>query len=142
MKKAKPYNGGKWTEARMRSFAMSAIRRAQWPAKYASIAQAYVGDGINPKTGKPCKLHKCPECEQLLPKGKFHADHVEPVIPVSHNWSSGDNWLGYNGNEVLPRLWCEQSGYRAICKDCHKKKTKQENKQRKQCTQQPPSARP
>jgi len=131
MSKPKPYNGGKWTEARMRSFAMSAIRRAQWPQKYQSIAKAYVRDGINPKTGKPCKLHQCPVCKQLFPKGKIVADHIEPVIPINHTWGEGENWLGYNWNQLLPRLWCEQSGYQATCKDCHKIKTKQENQQRK-----------
>jgi 5-methylcytosine-specific restriction endonuclease McrA len=131
MSKPKPYNGGKWTEARMRSFAMSAIRRARWPQKYQSIAKAYVRDGINPMTGKPCKLHQCPVCKQLFPKGKIVADHIEPVIPTNHTWGEGENWLGYNWNQLLPRLWCEQSGYRAICKECHKKKSNEENQQRK-----------
>lgn len=134
-KPEKPFNGGKWSTSRMRSFAMSALRRAQWPAKYASIAKAYLRDGINPKTGKPCKLHLCPICKGVYPKGQMHADHIEPVIPLKHNW---EGWLGYDWNQVLPRLWCEQEGYQAICKTCHKAKSKEENQQRKKlkCTQQ------
>ena len=133
MKKAtlKPYNGGKWSIAKMRSFAMSAIRRAQWPAKYASIAKAYVRDGINPKTGKPCKLHQCPVCKQLFPKGKIVADHINPVIPVKHDWNeSPTSFLGYDWNEVMRRLWVEQEGFQPICKQCHKEKTRKENKNR------------
>lgn len=124
----KPYNGGQWTEARMRAFAMSALRRAQWPAKYQSIAQAYIGDGINPKTGKPCKLHKCPTCEKVHPKGEMAADHIEPVIPLTRNWNNlHGSFLGYDWNEVMRRLWVEQSGYQVLCRSCHAKKTKEEN---------------
>jgi hypothetical protein len=49
-----PYNGGTWTKARMRSFVMSALRRAQWPVKFRAIKKAYVKDGINPATGRKC----------------------------------------------------------------------------------------
>jgi hypothetical protein len=130
-KPEKPYNGGKWTEARLRSFAMSALRRAQWPQKYAALARAYVRDGINPKTGRPCKLHRCPVCGGEFPKNAMHSDHVEPVIPTDHAWHNGENWLGYNWNEVLPRLWCEEAGFKAICRACHKAKSKEENATRK-----------
>ena len=126
----KPYNGNTWTTARMRSFAMSALRRAQWPAKFKSIDKAFIGNGINPKTGKPCKLHKCPICEQVHPKGNMHADHINPVIPLDYNWENC--FLGYDWNEVLRNLWCEADGFQPICKDCHKAKSKEENTQRKQ----------
>lgn len=125
----KPFNGGNWSISRMRSFAMSALRRAQWPAKYQAISQAYIGDGINPKTGKPCKLHKCPTCEKVYPKGMMHADHKNPVIPIDKQWSNG--FLGYDWNEVMRNLWCEKDGFSAICKECHKTKTKQENTERR-----------
>jgi hypothetical protein len=131
-KPTKPYNGGKWSEARMRSFAMSALRRAQWPAKYASIDAAFVGDGINPDTGKKCKLHKCPECQRVLPKGSFHADHLEPVIPLGGFANGADGWLGYDWNQVMRRLWVEASGYRAICEACHVAKSTAENRERKE----------
>ena len=130
----KPYNGGQWTEARMRSFAMSALRRAQWPAKYQAISQAYIGDGLNPKTGKPCKLHKCPTCKKVYPKGNFQADHINPVIPLDHKWTNC--FLGYDWNEVMRNLWCEKEGFVAICKECHKAKSKQENIDRKQYKKQ------
>lgn len=118
----KPYNGGKWTKARMRSFIMSALRRAQWPAKYASIASAFVKAGVNPATGKPCKLHRCPECKELFPKGQMQADHITPVIPVT----GFDSW-----DEVIKRLYCELDGYRPVCKPCHKGKTLAENAERR-----------
>lgn len=125
----KPYNGGTWTTARFRSFAMSALRRAQWPAKFKSIDKAFIGNGINTKTGKPCKLHKCPICEQVHPKGNMHADHINSVIPLDHKWENC--FLGYDWNEVMRNLWCEVDGFQPICKDCHKAKTKQENTERR-----------
>ena len=128
----KPFNAGKWSTAKMRSFVMSALRRAQWPAKYASIASAFIANGTNPKTGKPCKLHRCPECNGIFPKGKMHADHIEPVIPLENETKTLTAWLGYDWNVVMRRLWCEKEGFRAICKDCHKAKTKEENKQRRE----------
>jgi hypothetical protein len=134
MKPEKPYNGGKWTVARMRSFAMSAVRRAQWPAKYQSLSAAYVKDGTNPATGKPCKLHRCAIKGTLHPKKDMHADHKEPVIPLSGKWGTTTEWLGYNWNELLPRLWCEAHGYQAISKSAHKEKTKDERGQRKSLT--------
>lgn len=119
---AKPRNGGQWTEARFRSFIMSALRRAQWPVKYAAIKKAYVKDGINPQTGRPCKLHLCPDCKQLHPQSFMQADHIHPVVPVT----GFDSWDG-----VIGRLYCEIDGYRAICRTCHKAKSISENQQRK-----------
>jgi 5-methylcytosine-specific restriction endonuclease McrA len=101
---------------------MSALRRAQWPAKYASIATAFVKDGINPKTGKPCKLHRCPECKELLPKGKMHADHIVPIVPLT----GFDSW-----DNVIARLYCEIEGFKPLCKPCHSVKTKIENQERR-----------
>jgi 5-methylcytosine-specific restriction endonuclease McrA len=122
-KPQKTRNAGQWTDARYHSFVMSALRRAQWPPKYASIARAYVRDGVNPKTGKPCKLHRCPQCSQLYPKGQMQADHINPVVPLS----GFDSWDG-----VISRLYCEADNFQPICKSCHKIKSKQENKQRKE----------
>ena len=129
-KPVKPYNDGQWTTARMRSFAMSALRRAQWPAKYKSINSAFLEDGVNPATGKKCKIHQCPECEGKFKKGDMHADHIEPVVPVDGVWGETTRWLGYNWNELMPRLWAELEGYQPLCKPCHKAKSKEEAAER------------
>lgn len=129
-KPVKPFNGNTWTVARMRAFAMSAVRRAQWPAKYAAVKRAYVKHGINPATGRPCKLHKCELTGELFPASQMHADHKEPVIPLDGKWGNTTEWLGYNWNQLLPRLWCEAEGFQAISKAAHKQKTKEERKQR------------
>jgi 5-methylcytosine-specific restriction endonuclease McrA len=118
----KPHNGGTWTDARKRSFIMSALRRAQWPPKYAAIKEAYIDDGINPETGRRCKLHRCSECNDCFPAKDMQADHTIPVIPLD----GFDSWDG-----VIERLFCEKEGYTAMCKACHKVKTQEENAERR-----------
>ena len=111
---------------------MSALRRAAWPPKHQVIQRAFVKKGTNPKTGKPCMLHRCEECQGLFPKGSMKADHTEPVIPLSHNWAEGDNFLGYNFNEVMRRLWIEaDDGWGVLCEGCHNKKSQEEKAARK-----------
>lgn len=130
-KPGKNFNGGEWTDARMRSFAMSAIRRAQWPVKFKAINKAFVRYGINPATGRKCKLHLCPTCQDLFPANQMHADHREPVVPIDGKWGDTTSWLGYNWNELLPRLWIELDGFDPLCKGCHKDKSNEERKMRK-----------
>ncbi len=119
----KPHNGGLWSDARKHSFIMSALRRAAWPVKYAAIKEAYIDDGINPKTGRRCKLHRCDECNDCFPASEMQADHIEPVIPLE----GFDSWDG-----VIGRMFCEVEGYQALCKACHKVKTQEENRIRRE----------
>ena len=127
--KPRPYANGQWTEARMRSFVMSALRRAQWPVKYAAIQKAYVKTGPNPVTGRMCKLHKCEGCGELFPQNQMAADHIEPVVPIGGFDKKG--FLGYDWDELIQRLYCELAGFQALCRDCHKVKTDEEKAARK-----------
>jgi 5-methylcytosine-specific restriction endonuclease McrA len=121
-KPAKIHNGGQWTEARKTAFIKSALRGARWPVKYAVIREAYVKDGINPATGRTCKLHRCALCQGLFPQSHMRADHIIPVVGPE----GFKDW-----NTFIARLYVEKDGFQAICKDCHKTKTKQENQERK-----------
>lgn len=125
-KPLKQYNGGQWTEARMRSFVMSALRKARWPVKYAAIKTAYVENGVNPATGRKCKLHRCVKCGGLFPANVMQADHIEPVVPLDGEWGDTTRYLGYNWNELIPRLFGELSNFQVLCKPCHKEKSGQE----------------
>jgi len=119
----KPRNGGEWTEARFTSFVMSQLRGGRWPQKYKAIQAAYIDDGINPETGRRCKLHRCEECNDCFPASKMQADHIEPIIPLT----GFDSW-----GAVIERLYCEVDGFQAMCKPCHKIKTKEENRIRRE----------
>lgn len=116
----KPYNGGQWTAARYRSFVMSALRGARWPIKYAAISKQFVRDAV--VNGRRVKLHRCPICQQEVPRGHMQADHIKPVTPIS-GW---DSWDG-----VISRMFCEADGFQALCKGCHLAKTLNENAERR-----------
>jgi hypothetical protein len=134
----RPYCNGEWTEARMRSFAMSALRGARWNPKLTVIDRAFVRKGINPLTGMPCKLHRCEECAGEFPRGKMKADHAQPIIPLSHDWAADPrNFLGYDWNEVMRRLWIEKGlGWNVLCEACHHTKTQSERAERTALSQQ------
>ena len=114
----KPFNGGKWSAARKRSFIISQLRRSRWPPKYAAIARAYVGPGINPKTGNKCKLHKCEACGKLFPKGEMRGDHRVPIVSPNVGFVDWNTWI--------ERWAVEEQAYDVICVTCHALKTKSE----------------
>lgn len=118
----RPFNGGAWTKARMTSFIKSALRGARWPQKYEAIKKAYVKDGINPATGRKCKLHRCAHCKGEFPKSGVHADHIIPVVGPE----GFQSWDVY-----IERLYCEVSGFRVLCKNCHKAVTRKEQEERR-----------
>ena len=123
----RPRNGGLWTEARFVSFVKSALRGARWPQKYECIKQAFVGMGINPRTGRACKLHKCPDCGGLFPQNGMQADHITAVIGPE----GFQTW-----DLFISRLFCEADGFRALCKACHKTITAAERGERAALSQQ------
>ena len=123
MKTPKPFNSGKWTVARKRSFVMSALRKAQWPVKYEALKLSRCGKMINPATGKPCNAHLCPICNERHIEANMAIDHIEPIIPITGH-DSYDN--------IIDRLLCELDGFQVICKPCHKLKTDIENQARRE----------
>jgi len=108
---------------------MSALRRARWPVKYEAIRKAYVKDGINPQTGRKCKLHKCGSCGNLFPQSQMAADHIDPVIPI--DGFTGEKFLDYNWTELIQRLFCEADALQVLCHLCHKLKTADERASRR-----------
>ena len=130
--KPRPYGCGRYTLAGFRTFITSALRGARWAPRYEVIRQAYVRDGINPATGRKCKLHECVSCKGLFPQNQMQADHIEPVVPVNNDWAAKpDSFLGYDWNDYVRRLFCELIGLQAICKPCHKTKSKIEQANRR-----------
>ena len=133
MKNNKEYCQGTMTTAGLRSFIMSGLRSKslRWRPRSAAIAKVCVGKGINPATGRECKLHKCPDCDGLFPQNQMQADHVEPVVPLEGFPAMAELFLGYDWTEVVKRLFCESEGFRVLCKTCHAKVTADERAKRK-----------
>jgi 5-methylcytosine-specific restriction endonuclease McrA len=106
----------------MTSFIKSALRGARWPMKYEAIKRAYEKDGINPRTGRKCKLHRCQHCRELFPQNGVQADHIIPVVGPE----GFTTW-----DEYIERLYCEAEGFQILCKACHAKVTKEEQEERR-----------
>jgi hypothetical protein len=123
-----PHNDGTWTTARMRSFVMSALRKARWPGKYTAIKAAYIKTDINPATGRMCKLYECRQCRNTFPQSSMAVDHIDPVVPIGG--FKTDGFLGYDWDVVIIRLFCEVDGLQVLCKPCHNLKSADERADR------------
>jgi len=124
----KPYNNGQWTEARMRSFIISALRGAsqRWGPKNECLRKARVRRG----------WYLCEGCGQEVPatkegvyktgkkKGKkkriknILADHIDPIVDPRTGFKDYDTWI--------ERCFVEADGYQALCHDCHELKSNEE----------------
>ena len=113
----RPYCNGNWTVAGFQNFVRSALRKAPWPPKYRAVEAAFVGNGINPATGRQCKLHRCETCLGLFPQNGVQADHIVPVVGPE----GFQSWDLY-----IQRLFVDSSGFRILCKKCHKEVTEKE----------------
>jgi hypothetical protein len=119
----RPYCDGTMSKAEFVTFVKNALRKARWPAKYKCVAKTFVGKGVNPATGHPCKLHMCPECRGLFPQTGMAADHIISVVGVEGfiNWDT-----------FINRLFCNSDGFSALCKACHRAKSAIEARERRE----------
>lgn len=113
----KPFNGGKWSEARFNSFIKAALRQAtmRWGPIQEAKKQARVARGE----------YLCAGCNLVVPasrkndKGKrvsnISVDHIEPVIDPHVGFESWDT--------SIKRMFPEIEGFQVLCYECHKKKT-------------------
>jgi hypothetical protein len=118
--KEKPYNGGTWTPAKFNSWIKGVLRKGstRWPPSYQALNDAYVGDRINPKSGRKCKHYLCAGCSKEFPAKEVGKDHIHPVIDPAIGFT---NW-----DDVIQRMFCEKDGFQILCSDCHKVKTDEE----------------
>ena len=68
----------------------------------------------------------CSECKNFIPKSYMEVDHISPVVPYNTTLENM-SW-----DELVNRIWCEESNLQAICENCHDIKTKLERKLRKE----------
>jgi len=80
----------------------------------------------DPNHPRVTKWAWCAECGEIQPAYKMEVDHVSPVIPM-------DKELGaMSWEEVINRLWCGVEFLQVVDKECHKRKSKEENKARRE----------
>ena len=110
---------GQWTEARYRSFIISALRGAT--KRWAPIQQALK----EATTKRGFKM--CAECKQEQPvkvkyNGRmvknFHADHIEPIVDPHKGFTTWDDYI--------ERMFIEKPGIQVLCKACHDEKCAEE----------------
>ncbi len=123
---ARTLNEWTMTESEFRAHIISALRQASrwWKPKNKALARARVWRG----------MYKCELCWKIgpaslpPPKGKKRkiknilADHIVPII-----WPEGfvsyDSWI--------ERCFVPSEQFQAICHECHSRKTKEENQERR-----------
>lgn len=67
---------------------------------------------------------ECAECGELVGKGEYAVDHIDPVINVKSGFA------GYDA--MFAALFCSPEDMQVLCKiPCHRVKTLRENAQRK-----------
>lgn len=120
----KTRNGGEWTESRFHSFVKSGLRSLsqKWPPKYRVLSKAYTGTEINPASGRLAKRYRCASCKSTFVAKDVEVNHIEPVVPTT----GFDSW-----DNIIERLFCEESGLEVLCRPCHKIRTQEENKGRR-----------
>jgi hypothetical protein len=115
----RPYNSGEWTKSRFFGFIRSALRSAstRWQPKFDCLKAAYFDTRMNEKTKRVSKHYKCALCKSIYPGKEIQIDHIIPAGSLREF-------------EDLPsfaqRLFCEASGFRALCITCHSQVTAEE----------------
>lgn len=116
----KQRNGGRWTEARYRSFVTSTLRAGsrKWPPKYETLNAAKTEKKINKKTGRLAQHYLCAECQQEFPAKEIQVDHIKPVVDPKKGFETWDKYI--------ERMFCEEENLQVLCSSCHKSKTNKE----------------
>ena len=112
--KPKPFAGGRWTEARRKSFIVNALRRAsiKWPVRGDVLKKAQrpaEGEDL-PKNTK--WEYQCNSCKEWFFGKEVEVDHIEEC--GSHA----------DINQFAQMLFCESDNLQVLCKPCHRAKGK------------------
>lgn len=119
-------NCGTMSNAEFRSFIVSALREKSryWKPKQVAIKRANIGRW----------LYKCELCWEVGPaslpplpwnkrkRKNIQADHIQSCV-------GKEGWVSYD--LFIERMFVEAPAYQAICWECHSKKTKNENTERR-----------
>lgn len=101
-----------------RVFSRSDLRRSVLDK---SVRPGYY-DELRPRVKK---WSLCAFCNKMTPSYKAQVDHKDPLVPID---SSLDEMVW---NDIVDRLWCDESNLQVLCEDCHDNKSKNERKQRR-----------
>lgn len=122
-----------WTEGRINAFIMATLRSGsrRWPPKWQVLEAAKTDKHVNPKTGKVAQFYRCNMCGCENTSKEVEVDHIEPVVPLTGFVS----W-----DDTIKRMFCKADKLQVLCGPCHKVKSKEEQKERKQLASKYPAA--
>lgn len=115
-----------WTSGRLRSFITTTIRGGfrRYPPKFNVLNEALVGKKLNEKTGREAKHYRCSHCKGEFPAKEVQVDHIEPVVIPEEGFVSWDKFI--------ERLFCGEKDLQVLCIPCHKAKTKEEQRRKRE----------
>jgi len=111
-----------WTKGRKHGFIVNTLRYGsrKWPAKFKCLEESKTEKRINPASGRMAQFYTCNACQNEFTNKDVEVDHIIPVV---------DPKVGFvDWNTFIERMFCDRENYQTLCKPCHKKKTKAENK--------------
>lgn len=100
-----------------RVFSRSDLRRS-----IISAAAIKHSDASRPRVRK---WGRCAICKTPTAQYQLEVDHIVPIIPLTKSLEE-ISW-----DELVNGVWCKESDLQAVCKICHKLKTKEENAKRR-----------
>ena len=110
----------KWTQGRIKAFIIAVLRGGsrKWPPKYETLNEAFTGRKINKKTKRLAKHYLCNACQKEFVATEIEIDHINPVVDPKKGFTTWDDFIN--------RLFCTKENLQALCKECHKIKTRKE----------------
>lgn len=115
------------SEPKERNLVKSAIRRvfSRSELRRRAIDASLVKEYSDPSRKRVTRWGRCAACQKLEPAYLLEIDHKDPVIPI------GETIDDQSWDKIIDRLWCDERNLQALCKPCHKLKSKQENVERR-----------
>ena len=80
----------------------------------------------DPKRPKVQTWCRCEKCGKFEAKSYMDVDHIKPLVAIYEVASD------LSIEQLIARLWCEESNLQLLCPDCHDEKTQTENKARRE----------
>jgi len=116
--KERQYNGGKWTKSRYYNFIKNALRSAsiKWPPRLQIKNEAKRDKGRYKCAGYKRRAHLVPT--KIERANNIFVDHIDPILS-GKGFSSWDT--------LINDMFCEKDNLQLLCKECHNRKTKEEN---------------
>lgn len=113
-------------DSKFKGFVISLLRRGtlRWKPTQEVLKEAKETYYIDSKNGKKLKRvkFKCASCNKFYCRKEICVDHREPVVGPE----------GFtNFHDYILRMFCPKENLQALCKGCHKSKTKGESDARK-----------